>query len=722
MADLLTLGLRVDASGALVPIEQTKRSFESLGNSAFSVQGRIKGFATNSAFALSSLASSGTADITSVLKSFSSLGFAMGAGAGTVALAVSAIADAWGEARRKAKAEQDQMLADLKSFESKLKGEALAVQIAAIERRDAEFVADIADIERALANRKASAKQTNRRADFDAIVLLQEELDLIEKQRAAYGAMARLAPLRVQQAKQERDRIAEAAAEAKRLAEARQKMLDEGDRAQFDADTDVKNQFEAELAHAKKLEDFDKRFFEERQRLRDADAEHAKKLAEEEEERLKRQRDLLRGILVGAGTGLLRQFGGAAGGVMAGGIEAGIGAAATGAGPFGIAAASVVALTKGIFGLGQASKESAQRTQEFIQAQKVAAGLVTQEQLESEATAAAYARELQKLAVEQRALAEFIRETGDATGLFAKSLEDSKRRTQELLDLQQLMEAKRTQEVADRNLEMQQDLEVRRLRALGRDEEAEAMALAIAHERELAQATEDRATAVTLAALAEVQRVEKLNLAIQAHEQQIASFTATIGGLQAFRNTLLLAETQSPTERLAEARRQYAEILGTARGDDMAAAQEAAGRLPQAAQTLLDLSRLVNASGSGFQSDRDQILADNQALINRFTDLRSIEQLMLDELMAIRDNTGAVALRLGDATTGPVGTLPVGTTGNTPGGHLDPTVAANTAAQVEVSADGFRQTVQELEGVRLEIIELRSAFRLLSDAIGASRN
>src|SRR3990167_6920040 len=111
------LALRVDASGALIPVEQTKAAFNSLGQSAFGVQGRIKGFATNSAFALSSLASSGTADITSVLKSFSSLGFAFGAGVGIIALLIASIAEAWTSARKRAKDEQDKMLADLHAFE-----------------------------------------------------------------------------------------------------------------------------------------------------------------------------------------------------------------------------------------------------------------------------------------------------------------------------------------------------------------------------------------------------------------------------------------------------------------------------------------------------------------------------------------------------------------------------------------------------------------------------
>lgn len=116
MVDLLTLGLRVDASGALVPIERTQRAFLNLGQSATSVEGRVKTLATNSAFALANFAQSGTKDITSVLKSLSNFGYAFGPIVGSITLGSVALMEMFSDVKDASKDMTDSVLKDFGRF------------------------------------------------------------------------------------------------------------------------------------------------------------------------------------------------------------------------------------------------------------------------------------------------------------------------------------------------------------------------------------------------------------------------------------------------------------------------------------------------------------------------------------------------------------------------------------------------------------------------------
>lgn len=216
------------------------------------------------------------------------------------------------------------------------------------------------------------------------------------------------------------------------------------------------------------------------------------------------------------------------------------------------------------------------------------------------------------------------------------------------------------------------------LRALGRDEELAALQRAKKQQEDYAEALKNGATNADLARIAEGHRMSELAAGIERSRTKIQALTATIDGLQDFRNSLLLSATQSPTTRLAEARRQYADVLGVVQGADIKKAQEASGRLPGVAQVLLDASRTVNASGAGFQSDFAKVLADSAAAITRFQDLRTVEEAMLAELIKIANAT----MGLRDSVTRPIGTMPAGLVAGTD-------VVSELRAQVDVLQDGF---------------------------------
>jgi hypothetical protein len=184
---------------------------------------------------------------------------------------------------------------------------------------------------------------------------------------------------------------------------------------------------------------------------------------------------------------------------------------------------------------------------------------------------------------------------------------------------------------------IREDLEVRRLRAIGRDEEADALAFAIAQQREYEDAVRDGADAATLAALAATLAAEAQRRAADQLHATIDQLTATISTLQDFANELRLdtsLTTLSPVQQLAEARRQYEAVLAQARGGD----QAAAGRLPDAARAFLAASRAVNASGGRYQVDFNRVLADTDELSKMFTDQRTLAEKQLAVLERIREH------------------------------------------------------------------------------------
>lgn len=136
--DVATLGLRLDANGFLTGSRQVTGALFGMGQSATATEGKVRQFATQGSVAIGSLAASGTRDLTGLMRSMSGLAFALGPIAGTISLAVIGIGTAFMDARKTSKQEQDRMLADFRSFESKFGEIQLGIRIATLEaQRDA---------------------------------------------------------------------------------------------------------------------------------------------------------------------------------------------------------------------------------------------------------------------------------------------------------------------------------------------------------------------------------------------------------------------------------------------------------------------------------------------------------------------------------------------------------------------------------------------------------
>lgn len=421
--------------------------------------------------------------------------------------------------------------------------------------------------------------------------------------------------------------------------------------------------------------------------------ESVQKLLDELTEMEKKAKQL-QAIRIGAGLGGIAGIASSAGGamgVLGGAISGGIGGIA--GGPVGVAAGAMNGLIGGLMSLSDSAGRAKEvlrqyrlQFEAFADAQKEALGILSSTE--------ARIRDLKRTYAEMRREIEITIALASARGTSTYNpalAEEYKKKLVELNALERDRIAQLAQELVALNKVMQEDLEVRRLRALGRTEEADAMALALEQERELAQARKDGADALTLAALAEVQRVEKLNISMSKVQARIDSLTNTITGLASFRDALKLSGTESPTDRLAEARRQYASVLVAAQGDGDAA-QAAAGRLPGAAQTLLDLSRLVNASGADFQADFKKVLEDTNALIQQFADRRSVEELMLEELRRIRDGVEeSVTLQRPRNTTG-------GVVGNRP-------LWSEGGADIAVLQEGFTQLIDRVDALATAVAD-----------------
>lgn len=177
-----------------------------------------------------------------------------------------------------------------------------------------------------------------------------------------------------------------------------------------------------------------------------------------------------------------------------------------------------------------------------------------------------------------------------------------------------------------------QDLEVRRLRAIKQDTAADAMAFALAQQREYEDAVLAGADATTLATLAEVQRAEAIAHATEALDGAITTLREFIGALKLDSNLSAL----SPTQRLEEARQQYEAILAQAQAGDAAAA----GKIPDAARAFLEASRAVNASGPRYAADFARVVAETDAVASMFEGMRDTATLQLEATRTVADNTG----------------------------------------------------------------------------------
>lgn len=294
-----------------------------------------------------------------------------------------------------------------------------------------------------------------------------------------------------------------------------------------------------------------------------------------EEEASKRKRSGILDVAYQSGLSLLSTFGGAKGSVASGAIGAAMSGFAAG-GPWGAAIAGVTSLTQGIFGLSKASKEAA------------AAQVAAQREFQT------------SFALYKKGAYGTITDTDRALDQARQQYEANEKQIQELYG--------------------------------GKKNETERERLLAENKRAYdAYIEQIKATA------AEMDKAAKAD----GFRKSIEEFTRVIDSLQGFQNELKLGDLSplSPTQKLAEAKRQYEEVLARARGGDISAADQ----IPQFARAFLEASRSVNASGGAYQRDFQRVQLDTDELSKMFESQRAIAQQQLDVLTGIRDGSAETA-------------------------------------------------------------------------------
>jgi hypothetical protein len=728
-AEIAELGLKLDANGFVDSANRAAGALFGLGDSAGKTQNKIQSFTTNAAFSLSSMATGGAVNIGTLMRQMTSLGFAAGGMAGVMTVAATSIAtafiDRFRAVREESKKMADDLIKDARRL-SEFSKQALLERQAVLERQRDSLMQAIANQGKATplhpdtstpqgklqfgmadAATKAtfffptiSDEEAQKVYEYDAALRevkrsLEAIADAEKKVAAEKGKkdLAHEADVERELAAEEEQRAQKKADFVKRMAEMAARVEEtttrgqiEGAQAMAEAEWDA---IESMMAAWAKLD-------EERERV------HKQEMARKERE-AERQREIIEGAFAGIFGGAVRQIGGPLGG-MAGGILSGLTA---GAGPGGVAAAGFAGLMDALMNadkeaarLQQQLQAMANETADYSDQLEVLLGVMSSVEARARAVTREYAQQREELARIHALAAE-------------KGWDNMRRDIEAQLAALDALHAARMEymqeEIRQMNITLAEDLRVRLLRLQGREEEAEALALALRQQREYAEAVTNGADATNQATMAEVHRLERIDLAMGQVQRRIDSLARTIDSLQDFRNTLLLSATQSPTARLAEAQRQYASILGVAQGADLRKAQEASGRLPAAAQILLEASRAVNASGAGFQSDFMRVLTDSQALIDRFVDLKTIEEQMLEELQRIREGT--------DVLIGGDG----GDIWRPPGGvqqwPMGDDVVGEIRASIAVLQTGFTQLSTDMRGVRTDLSTMDGTFRRGFDGI-----
>lgn len=289
------------------------------------------------------------------------------------------------------------------------------------------------------------------------------------------------------------------------------------------------------------------------------------------------RRNALKELAINSGLQIMGTVGGAKGQLASGVISSAMqGFAATGGNPLGAVIGGVTALTTGLFTMGKAAKEAADR--------------VRAAQVEFQASFALYKKGAY----------------GTVTDLDQQLEAERQRYSQYEQQIQTLYGGKKNESERDKLL-------------------ADAKR---AHEQYIAQI---KATA------AEMEKAGKAD----GFRKSIEEFTSVIDNLHGFRSSIALGTLSvlSPMQKLAEARRQYDEVLGKARGGDITAGNQ----LPQVAQQLLGIAREGYASGAGYQQIYQMVMKDNDEISKLFEAQRTIAQQQLDVLTGIRNGLVEVA-------------------------------------------------------------------------------
>jgi hypothetical protein len=144
----------------------------------------------------------------------------------------------------------------------------------------------------------------------------------------------------------------------------------------------------------------------------------------------------------------------------------------------------------------------------------------------------------------------------------------------------------------------------------------------------------------------ELDLLEKQVLAVDGLRQKITDLTSVIDNLRSFQDSIKLSNLSplTPVQQFAEARRQYEEIVGKARGGDLTAA----GQLPEFARQYLESARSVYASGYKYQQTYSQVLKDTNDIAKLFEAQRTIAQQSLDVLLGIKTVTAVAATQAHD--------------------------------------------------------------------------
>jgi len=237
------------------------------------------------------------------------------------------------------------------------------------------------------------------------------------------------------------------------------------------------------------------------------------------------------------------------------------------------------------------------------------------------------AEDVRFLAAQEQELAAARARGADATELY-------------LIETAQWVEAEaRRLGLLRREREIQEDLNVRLLRARGSEVEADAMAFALAQQREYEEAVRSGTDATTLALLKEVQLWEARRRTADAIEEQIA---ALVGQAEDARRTAQMLRAvgaeagvgiSSPASRLTSTRSAFLDLVGTLRGGDLSSI----GQLPEIARAFLEASRAYNASSIGFVQDTRFVQEITSEFADLFEGQASAAERQIGVLEDIRD-------------------------------------------------------------------------------------
>ena len=243
---------------------------------------------------------------------------------------------------------------------------------------------------------------------------------------------------------------------------------------------------------------------------------------------------------------------------------------------------------------------------------------------------------------------------GGAIG-FVGGLFSAGRRAREAERLAQEAAKVAGETLAERRRLLREELNIRSLLVTGDSDAAELARLDARQRQERAAATNLSASDLELLGL--IQELERdalirrrqaeraievaqeqldvLSDQLSEQERTVDTFRNVVANLGAFGESLSLGAFSplSPSQRLAEARSQFEALRSLALSGDISAAES----LPEASRRLLEASRAFNASGLGFVSDFNRVQDTVELVRSQFANQLSVEESIRDELILQRE-------------------------------------------------------------------------------------